>query len=51
VNKGDIIIGISISGNSENVINAFRVAKIFRIKTIAMAGSSGGKMKDICDIT
>lgn len=50
-NRGDVLIGISTSGNSENVINAFRVAKTFGIKTIGMTGSSGGKMKDLSDIT
>lgn len=49
--KEDVVIGISTSGNSENIINAFRVAKTFGIKTIGMTGSSGGKMKDLCDIT
>jgi phosphoheptose isomerase len=48
--KGDVLVGISTSGNSDNVVNAFKVAKAFGIKTIGMAGNSGGKMKDICDI-
>ena len=48
---GDIIIGISGSGNSANVINAFDFAKKKGGKTIAIVGYSGGKMKEMADYT
>lgn len=45
--KGDIVIGISGSGNSENVIRAFRYANGLEAPTIAFTGYSGGKLKEI----
>ncbi len=48
--KGDVIVGISTSGNSKNIINAFDVAKQNGITTIAFTGATGGKMKDCCDV-
>lgn len=48
--KGDVLIGLSTSGNSKNVIAAFERAKQLGIYTIAMTGESGGKMKEIADI-
>jgi D-sedoheptulose 7-phosphate isomerase len=47
---GDIFIGISTSGNSLNIINAFKVAKEKNIKTIALVGRDGGEMAKIADI-
>jgi phosphoheptose isomerase len=47
---GDVLVALSTSGNSRNVVNACRVAKAFHIKTIGMTGESGGEMKDICDV-
>ena len=49
-NKGDILIGISTSGNSKNVIDAFIVAKAKGLITIGLTGETGGKMKDFCDV-
>ncbi|GLB24710.1 phosphoheptose isomerase 2 [Lacrimispora xylanolytica] len=49
--EGDVFLGISTSGNSKNIINALMVAKAKNIKTIGLTGKSGGKMKDLCDIT
>jgi D-sedoheptulose 7-phosphate isomerase len=46
----DVICGISTSGNAENIINAFIVAKAIGMKTIAMTGQSGGLLKDYSDI-
>ena len=46
---GDVLIGLSTSGNSENIINAFIVAKQKNILTIALTGKSGGKLKDLAD--
>ncbi|HEY1018827.1 MAG TPA: D-sedoheptulose 7-phosphate isomerase [Sediminibacterium sp.] len=47
--KGDVLVGLSTSGNSKNILNAFAVAKKMGITTIAFTGESGGKMKDVCD--
>lgn len=49
-NAGDILIGISTSGNSKNVIDAFIVAKAKGLITIGLTGETGGKMKDFCDV-
>lgn len=48
--EGDILIGISGSGNSNNVLNAFDYAKSHGGKTIAIVGYDGGKMKEIADL-
>jgi len=48
---GDVLLGISTSGNSINVVNACKVANAFGIATIAMTGESGGSLLGICDIT
>lgn len=45
--KGDAVIGISTSGNSENLINAFGKAKEIGLTTIGFAGGDGGQMKTI----
>lgn len=47
--KGDILIGMSTSGNSGNVVKAFEQAKKQGMIVIAMTGETGGKMKDCCD--
>lgn len=49
LNLGDILIGISGSGNSENVIKAFEYAKENSAVTIAFTGYDGGKLKNIAD--
>jgi len=48
--KGDILFGISTSGNSPNVVKAMQKAKEIGMLTIGFTGKSGGKMKEICDI-
>jgi phosphoheptose isomerase len=48
--KGDVLIGLSTSGNSTNVIYALKTAKAFGLKTIGMTGISGGMMEAICDV-
>lgn len=48
-NKNDVFIPISTSGNSINVIEAIKAAKELGIKTIALTGGTGGKMKEICE--
>jgi len=47
--KGDVLIGLSTSGNSKNILNAFETAKEKGVITIGFTGASGGKMKDISD--
>jgi len=46
--KGDILIGISTSGNSKNVVKAIEVANNIGMITVGMTGETGGRMKDIC---
>ena len=48
--SGDVLIGMSTSGNSQNVIDAIIVAKAKGLVTIGFTGEAGGKMKEICDI-
>lgn len=48
--KGDILIGLSTSGNSENIIKAFEQAKSQGVITISLTGSGGGKMKELSDL-
>ena len=50
MNDKDVLIGISTSGNSENVYRAMKKAKEIGGKTIALLGKSGGRMKDEADI-
>lgn len=45
---GDILIGISTSGNSKNIIKAIELANQIGMTTIGMTGETGGKMRDIC---
>lgn len=47
--KGDILVGLSTSGNSENIIKAFEVAREKGIVTVGFTGQTGGKMKNLCD--
>ncbi len=49
VEPGDVVIGISASGNSLNIINALNLAKQFRASTVGLLGANGGKIKDIVD--
>ena len=47
---GDVIVGISTSGNSKNILKAFEVAKELGVKIIAMTGETGGTMKYLADL-
>lgn len=49
--KGDVLVGISTSGNSKNILDAFKIAKEMNIKTVAFTGSAGGEMIKQADIT
>ncbi len=49
-NKNDVFLGISTSGNSKNILTATLVAKAKGMKTIALTGKDGGKLKDLVDV-
>lgn len=49
--SGDVLIGLSTSGNSENVILAVEAAKAKGMKTIALLGKDGGKLKNMADLS
>lgn len=47
--KGDVLVGLSTSGNSLNITKAFETAKNLDITTIAFTGENGGKLKEVAD--
>lgn len=47
--KGDVLVGISTSGNSKNIIAALEEAKKAGMITVGMTGEGGGKMRSLCD--
>jgi D-sedoheptulose 7-phosphate isomerase len=49
--KGDLLIGISTSGNSQNVLKAFEKGKEIGCKSLALSGRDGGKMKETADVS
>ena len=49
--KGDVFLGISTSGNAKNVYSAAAVAESMGLKTAALSGRNGGKLKDVCDVS
>jgi len=48
--EGDVLLAISTSGNSQNVLNAANAAKAKGMKVIGLTGKDGGKMADLCDV-
>ena len=48
--EGDILVGLSTSGNSSNIVNAYEVCRRKGIRTISLTGETGGAMKDFSDI-
>lgn len=48
--EGDLLIGLSTSGNSQNVVKAFAAAKKMQIKTVALLGRTGGQLKEMADL-
>ena len=48
--SGDVLAGISTSGNSKNIIKAFEYANSIGVTTVAFTGKSGGKLRDYADI-
>ncbi len=49
-NEGDVLVAISTSGNSSNVVDACITAKALNLNIIGLTGESGGKMKEFCDV-
>lgn len=49
-NEGDVLLAISTSGNSKNVLNAIKAAKEKSMKVIGLTGKDGGEMASICDV-
>jgi len=47
----DLVIGLSTSGNSKNIVNALEIAKAVGAKTLAMTGAKESKLSDLCDVT
>lgn len=50
-NKNDLVIGLSTSGNSKNIVNAVEVAKFLGVKTLSLTGKNESKLSEISDIT
>jgi phosphoheptose isomerase len=48
---GDVVMGLSTSGNSNNILKALKVANAMGLKTVGLTGQSGGAMKDVCDVS
>jgi D-sedoheptulose 7-phosphate isomerase len=48
--RGDVLVGLSTSGNSANVIAAIEAARAMGVVTVGMTGTNGGRMDDLCDI-
>ena len=49
--ENDLLIAISTSGNSKNVVNAVKVAKSLGVKAIVLTGETGGELKQFADVT
>ena len=50
-NENDVLIALSTSGNSKNIVNAVITARAKGIKTVSITGMSGGKLNSLCDVT
>ena len=50
-NENNVLIGITTSGNSKNIVNAVKVANAFKMNTIGMTGESGGMLNSLCTVT
>ena len=48
--RGDVLVGISTSGNSANILRAFEAARKLGVQTIALTGESGGRMQSLADM-
>ena len=50
-NKGDVLIAISTSGNSKNILSVLKTAKELDIASVGLLGKKGGESKDLCDLS
>ncbi|MGN0179918.1 MAG: SIS domain-containing protein [Monoglobaceae bacterium] len=50
-NKNDLVIGLSTSGNSKNVVNAVELAKCLGVKTLSLTGRNESKLLELSDVT
>jgi len=50
-NESNVLIGITTSGNSKNIVNAVKVANAFKMNTIGMTGETGGVLSSLCTVT
>ena len=48
--RGDVLVGISTSGNSANILRAYEVCREMGITTISLTGATGGKMRELSDL-
>ena len=48
--QGDVLLAISTSGNSRNIVRAIEAARDKRMTVIGLTGEHGGKMRDLCDV-
>jgi len=48
--KGDVLVGLSTSGNSVNILEAYKVARELGVTIISLTGTTGGRMKDLSDL-
>jgi D-sedoheptulose 7-phosphate isomerase len=48
-NRGDMLVGLSTSGNSPNILKAFEIAREKAVITVGFTGMTGGKLKSLCD--
>ncbi len=49
--EGDLLVGISTSGNSKNVLNALKQAKYKKLRTVSLTGETGGEIDGVADVT
>ena len=50
-NKGDVLIAISTSGNSKNILSALKTAKELNISSVGLLGKNGGEAKNLCELS
>jgi D-sedoheptulose 7-phosphate isomerase len=48
--EGDVLLGVSTSGNARNVIHAMQVARALGLRTIGLTGATGGRLRPLCDV-
>ena len=47
---GDVLVALTTSGNSDNVLNAVKVARAMGVRVVGICGGSGGKLRGLCDV-